>query len=68
MPENSKDLQALGLDLTGKAAIVTGAGRGIGRAIAKSLAGCDVCVTARSVNEIERTRDEIIAIRCPGRR
>ena len=38
------------LGLTGKAAIVTGASRGIGKAIALALAreGCDVMAAARS--------------------
>jgi NAD(P)-dependent dehydrogenase (short-subunit alcohol dehydrogenase family) len=40
----------MGLGLTGKAAIVTGASRGIGKAIAGTLAreGCDVIAVARS--------------------
>lgn len=48
-------------DLTGKAAIVTGGGRGIGRAIAVALArrGCDVAVIARSANELEEVAREI---------
>src|SRR5579862_102194 len=43
--------------LTGKVAIVTGAGRGIGRAIALALAdaGCAVAVASRTANEIEET-------------
>jgi len=42
--------------LTGKRAVVTGAGRGIGRSIALALAeaGADVAVTARSANELEQ--------------
>jgi 3-oxoacyl-[acyl-carrier protein] reductase len=46
-----------------KVAIVTGAGRGIGRAIAIAYAqaGAAVCCAARTVAEIERTMKEIMA-------
>ncbi len=48
-------------DLSGKAAIVTGGGRGIGKAIALALAqnGANVCVTARTVEEIDAVASEI---------
>ncbi|NOZ28120.1 MAG: SDR family oxidoreductase [Chloroflexi bacterium] len=47
--------------LEGKIAIVTGGGRGIGRAIALALAreGADVVVSARTRSEIEAVADEI---------
>jgi 3-oxoacyl-[acyl-carrier protein] reductase len=52
-----------GLPLTGKAAIVTGAGRGIGRSIALALArdGAAVSIAARNRTELAFVRAEIEA-------
>lgn len=47
--------------LDGRTAVVTGGGRGIGRALALGLAsaGADVCVAARSGEELEAVVDEV---------
>ena len=51
----------LEINLEGRTALVTGAGRGIGREIALVLAeaGADIVATARSVSEIEETAAEV---------
>jgi NAD(P)-dependent dehydrogenase (short-subunit alcohol dehydrogenase family) len=48
-------------DLTGKVAVVTGAGRGMGYHIALALAkyGADLVVCSRTLRELERLREEI---------
>ena len=49
--------------LEGKVAVVTGAGRGIGRAISMgfAMAGADVCCSARTLREIDETVELIAA-------
>ena len=49
------------LELTGKVAVITGASRGVGKAIARELAkeGVDVAVCARHREELEATAGEL---------
>ena len=56
-------------DLTGEVAVITGAGRGIGEGMAKTLAdaGCNVVCAARSVDQIQSVADEINASNSGGR-
>ncbi len=63
MSQTSSGAQA-GSALTGRIALVTGASRGIGRAVAKRYAqeGADLILTARTVGALEELDDEIRAI------
>ena len=53
--------QFAGFDLTGKVMVVTGAGRGIGKAIARCAAemGAELALGSRTVPELEETAAEI---------
>src|SRR5262245_5992851 len=54
-------MASTGYDLSGRVAIVTGGGTGIGAATARQLAqhGADVVIAARTVDELERMAERI---------
>lgn len=55
------------MQLEGKAALVTGAGRGLGRSIALAYAqeGADVAIISRTPTELEQVAEEIWALGAP---
>ena len=57
---------SLAIDLTGRVAVVTGGGRGIGAAVARGLAeaGARVVVSARSIGQIEGVARDLVAGGC----
>ncbi len=69
MREDEKKAEP-GDDLTGRAAVVTGAGRGVGRAVARAVAlglaqaGVRVGLVARSVAQLEQTARLISDVGC----
>jgi len=56
----------MGSDLSGKAAIVTGSSRGIGRAIAMGLAARGAAVTVSYLKNAERADEVVRTIRDQG--
>ncbi len=57
------DMESKLFDLSGKTALVTGGGRGIGLAIAKGLAqhGADIAVISRTIEQLEAAKEHIEA-------
>ncbi len=53
----------MNIDLTGRTAVITGGSRGLGEAMARTLAeaGAKVALVARDVQRLEQVRDAIVA-------
>lgn len=55
-----------GYDLTGRVALVTGASRGIGRAIALGLGRCGAKVAVHCVGSVDKAREVVLQLPCGG--
>src|SRR6266542_6114047 len=68
VPGRRKEIPEMELGLRGKKALVTGASRGIGRAIAGELAaeGADLAVCARNEQELSTAAEELRAAGVSG--
>ena len=61
LPAVGGNAVAMKIDLSGRTAVITGASRGLGEAMAKALAeaGAQVALVARDVKRLESVRDAI---------
>ena len=70
VPLRTCDHEVTVKDLRGRAAVVTGANRGLGLSIAAAYldAGADLCICARDEGQLLLARDQLQSSAAPGQR